>query len=189
MNTILSLLFWLLIIIISSYFLSEGADGLGAKIGRRFMGRTILGIATTTPELAIVFAASAKGFLDIGIGATFGSNVLMITLGLSIMILIATTKLSLRPSKVLNVEGFKIDFYYLLLTAVISVITFMNGYDMIDAIIFTALYFSYIYQSFIESKKERMEFSHEANLSKNKIILYSCFLCKNDYINSFQFAQ
>ncbi|HLI45699.1 MAG TPA: hypothetical protein VKU94_00720, partial [Geobacterales bacterium] len=157
-------------------FLSEGADRLGSKIGRRFMGRTVLGIATTMPEIAIVFAASAKGFLDVGIGATFGSNVLMITLGLALMVLVATTRLSLNPSKVLNVGSFKLDFYYLLLTAVIAVITFMNGYDIFDAIIFAALYFAYVYQSYKESIYERENEEIDENLSLKKVVLYSVYI-------------
>jgi cation:H+ antiporter len=176
MNTLITLLFWLFIIIVSSYFLAEGADRLGFKIGRRFMGRTILGIATTLPEIAIVFVAASKGILDVGIGATFGSNVLMITLGLSLMVLIATTKLSLNPAKELNVSFFKLDFYYLLLTAVVSVITFMNGYDIYDAIIFAGLYIGYVYQSYKESHKERTESINEGILTRKQILLYSLFI-------------
>ncbi len=173
MNTLLATIFWLSLIIVSSYILAEGADRLAIKIGRKFTGRIILGIATTLPEIAIVFAASAKGLFDIGIGATFGSNILMMSLGLAIMVLVATTRLSLRPAKEIDVGSFKLDFFYLLFTAVIAVITFMDGYDMLDFFIFLFLYLFYSYQSYKESNIEREEMEKEAELTRKKILLNS----------------
>jgi len=151
--------------------LAEGADRLGIKIGRRFIGRTVLGIVTTFPEFVIVYFAALKGYYDVGIGAVFGSNILMISLGLSIAVLIATTRLSLRPMKEIETGVFKLDFYFMLLTAVLSVILFIDGYDIMDGIIFAFLYLIYVYFAYRESKVEREEISKYESIGKSKAII------------------
>jgi len=177
MQTLFSLLFWLFILVISSWFLAEGADKLSHKIGRRFIGRIILGIATTLPEFAIVYFASHNKFFDVGIGAVFGSNILMISLGLSVMVLIATTRLSLKPAKYIETKVFSLDFYFLIITALISVILFLDGFDLIDGIIFAFLYFLYTYLAYLESKKEIKEIMLEnIILTKKEIILSTIFI-------------
>jgi cation:H+ antiporter len=165
------LLFWLFIIVISSYMLAEGADRLGVRIGRRFIGRTVLGVITTFPEFVIVYFAALKGFYDVGIGAVFGSNILMISLGLAVAVLIATTRLSLRPTKEINTNVFKLDFYFMLLTAVFSVVLFIDGYDIIDGIIFALFYFAYVYLAFKESKIEREETLKQESISRTTAII------------------
>jgi cation:H+ antiporter len=165
------LLFWLFIIVISSYMLAEGADRLGVRIGRRFIGRTVLAVVTTFPEFVIVYFAVLKGFYDVGIGAVFGSNILMISLGLAVAVLIATTRLSLRPTKEINTNVFKLDFYFMLLTAVFSVILFIDGYDIIDGIIFALFYFAYVYLTFKESKIEREETLKQESISRTTLII------------------
>ena len=75
------MLLWLGELIISSWVLSYGAEHLSMKYGAKFVGRTLLSIATTLPEIAIVIYAAADGFYGIAIGAGLGSNLLMMTLG------------------------------------------------------------------------------------------------------------
>ena len=82
----LTMLLWLGELIISSWVLSYGAEHLSMKYGAKFVGRTLLSIATTLPEIAIVIYAAADGFYGIAIGAGLGSNLLMMTLGLAIML-------------------------------------------------------------------------------------------------------
>ena len=91
------MIIWVLELTASSYFLSYGAENLSKSFGTRFVGRTILSVATTLPEIAIVIYAVAGGFYSTAIGSAIGSNLLMMTLGLSIMLLIATTRLSRQP--------------------------------------------------------------------------------------------
>ena len=69
------------------------------KYGAKFVGRTILSISTTLPEIAIVAYAAVAGNYGIALGAGLGSNLLMMTLGLSVMLIIATTRLSKAPIK------------------------------------------------------------------------------------------
>jgi cation:H+ antiporter len=149
------MLLWLGELIISSWILSYGAEHLSMRYGAKFVGRTLLSIATTLPEIAIVTYAAADGFYGIAIGAGLGSNLLMMTLGLSIMLLIATTRLSKAPLKGIPVGMFKLDKIFLLGTALISAALFVDGYNFIDGFAFSALFLAYIIMAFLEMREER----------------------------------
>src|SRR5919112_852221 len=154
-NNLLTMLLWLGELIISSWVLSYGAEHLSMRYGAKFVGRTLLSIATTLPEIAIVTYAAADGFYGIAIGAGLGSNLLMMTLGLAIMLLIATTRLSRAPMKGIPVGMFKLDKIFLLATAVISAALFVDGYNFLDGFAFSALFIAYIIMAFLEMKEER----------------------------------
>ena len=154
-NNLLTMLLWLGELIISSWVLSYGAEHLSMKYGAKFVGRTLLSIATTLPEIAIVTYAAADGFYGIAIGAGLGSNLLMMTLGLAIMLLIATTRLSRAPLKGIPVGMFKLDKIFLLATALISAALFVDGYNFLDGFAFSALFIAYIIMAFLEMKEER----------------------------------
>ena len=114
------MLLWLGELTIASWILSYGAEHLSMKYGAKFVGRTILSITTTLPEIAIVVYATCRGMYGIAIGAGLGSNLLMMTLGLALMLLIATTRLSKAPLKGVDVSTFKLDKIFLIITAVVS---------------------------------------------------------------------
>jgi cation:H+ antiporter len=154
-NNLLTMLLWLGELIISSWVLSYGAEHLSMRYGAKFVGRTLLSIATTLPEIAIVTYAAADGFYGIAIGAGLGSNLLMMTLGLAIMLLIATTRLSRAPLKGIPVGMFKLDKIFLLATAVISAALFVDGYNFLDGFAFSALFIAYIIMAFLEMKEQR----------------------------------
>jgi cation:H+ antiporter len=148
---------WVLELTGSSYLLSYGAEHLSKTFGTRFVGRTLLSVATTLPEIAIVVYAAAGGFYATAISSAIGSNLLMMTLGLSVMLLIATTRLSKQPLKEIDVKPFKLDKYLLLISAIVSLILFIDGFDFIDGIIFSAMFGAYIYFAYREMRKERIE--------------------------------
>jgi cation:H+ antiporter len=154
-NNFLAMLLWLGELIIASWLLSYGAEHLSIRYGAKFVGRTLLSIATTLPEIAIVIYAAADGFYGIAIGAGLGSNLLMMTLGLAVMLLIATTRLSKAPMKGIPVGMFKLDKIFLLATAVISAVLFINGYDFLDGLAFSAFFIAYIAMAFLEMRSER----------------------------------
>src|SRR5919112_2774507 len=134
------MLLWLGELTMASWVLSYGAEHLSKKYGGKFVGRTLLSIATTLPEIAIVIYAAAGGSYGVAIGAGLGSNLLMMTLGLAIMLLIATTRLSKAPLRGIDVSAFKLDKIFLLVTALISALLFLDGYNYIDGIIFSSLF-------------------------------------------------
>ncbi len=171
------MLLWLGVLIVASWFLSYGAEHLSARYGVKFVGRTLLSVATTIPEIAIVIYAAADGFYGIAIGAGLGSNLLMMTLGLSVMLVIATTRLSKAPLKGIPVGMFKLDKIFLLATALISAVLFIDGYDFLDGFVFFSLFITYIAMAFLEMRKERKKDSRitenenvEKSESKHQII-------------------
>ena len=158
------MLAWLAELIFSSWLLSYGAEHLAERWGARFVGRTLLSVATTLPEIAIVAYAAKDGSYDTAISAALGSNLLMMTLGLAIMLIIATTKLSKAPMKFIDVKQFKLDTVLLIITAIAGAIMFIDGYEIIDGIIFSIMFAVYLYLAFREikhEKAERLENVHE----------------------------
>ena len=124
------------------------------RFGAKFVGRVLLSIATTLPEIAIVIYAAAKGSFGIAIGSGLGSNLLMMTLGLAIMLIIATTRLSKAPLKQIDVRTFKYDMIFLILAAVISFVLFLDGFNYVDGFVFVGLFAAYIILSLYEMKVE-----------------------------------
>ena len=156
-SSFLYLLGWLAELIFASWLLSEGSEHLSERWGGRFVGRTLLSVATTLPEIAIVVAAAKNGSYNIAIGSALGSNLFMMTLGLAVMIIIATTRLSKAPQKFIDVREFKMDKILLAITAVVAAITFVNGYDVTEAILFAGLFVVYLYFAFREMKKDKQD--------------------------------
>jgi cation:H+ antiporter len=154
-NNFIIMLLWLGELTISSWVLSYGAEHLSIRYGAKFVGRTLLSVATTLPEIAIVIYAAADGFYGIAIGAGLGSNLLMMTLGLAIMILIATTRLSRAPLKGISVSMFKLDKIFLLTTAIVSALLFIDGYDYLDGFIFSGMFIAYLIMALLEMRTEK----------------------------------
>ena len=151
------LLGWLGELIFASWLLSDGAEHLAERWGGKFVGRTLLSIATTLPEIAIVVAAAKDGSYGTALGSALGSNLFMMTLGLAVMLIIATTKLSKAPQKFIDVTQFKLDKILLVITAVVGAMLFIDGYDVFDGVIFTGFFGAYLYFAFYEMKKEKKE--------------------------------
>lgn len=166
-NNLFTMLFWLGELTLASWILSYGAEHLSEKFGAKFVGRVLLSIATTLPEIAIVIYAAAQGSFGIAIGSGLGSNLLMMTLGLAIMLIIATTRLSKAPLKLIDVSTFKNDMIFLILAAIISFVLFLDGFNYIDAFIFMGLFAGYIILSLYEMKIENREKISKKNIGEN----------------------
>ncbi len=154
-NNLVMMLLWLAELAFSSWLLSYGAEHLSFRYGAKFVGRTVLSVATTLPEIIIVLYAAASGSYGVAIASGLGSNLLMMTLGLALMLLIATTKLSKIPLKSIDVTAFKLDKIFLLITAVVSAVIFLDGYNYIDGVIFLGMFIAYIVMAFVEMAKEK----------------------------------
>ena len=163
-ENLLLLLGWLGELIFASWLLSDGAEHLAERWGGKFVGRTLLSIATTLPEIAIVVAAAKDGSYGTALGSALGSNLFMMTLGLAVMLIIATTKLSKAPQKFIDVTQFKLDKILLVITAVVGAMLFIDGYDVFDGVIFTGFFGAYLYFAFREMRKEKKEAALESEL-------------------------
>src|SRR5215204_1234701 len=166
-NNLVTMLFWLGELTLSSWILSYGAEHLSEKFGAKFVGRVLLSIATTLPEIAIVIYAAAQGSFGIAIGSGLGSNLLMMTLGLAIMLIIATTRLSKAPLKQIDVSTFKNDMIFLILAAIISFVLFLDGFNYIDGFIFMGLFAGYIILSLYEMRVEKRDKIANKNIDTN----------------------
>jgi cation:H+ antiporter len=173
-NNLFYMLIWLGELTLASWILSYGAEHLSEKYGAKFVGRVLLSIATTLPEIAIVIYAAANGSYGVAIGSGLGSNLLMMTLGLAIMLIIATTKLSKAPLKHIDVSTFKNDMLFLIIAAVISFVLFLDGYNYIDGFIFLGIFGGYIVLSLYEMKIE----------NKKKVINTTNTNANNDSTNN-----
>ncbi|WP_337861935.1 hypothetical protein [Nitrososphaera sp.] len=162
-NNLLMMLLWLAELTGASYVLSYGAEHLSMKYGAKFVGRTLLSVATTLPEIAIVVYAAAGGFYGTAIGAGLGSNLLMMTLGLAVMLLVATTRLSKAPLKGIDVSTFKLDKIFLLATAIVSAALFLDGYNYIDGFIFAGMFGAYLVMALVEMRNENKKAKAAAN--------------------------
>ncbi len=151
---VVSIFLWLSELVFSSFLLSEGSERLAGFMGRRFLGRTVLSIVTTAPEIAIVAYAAQKSLYGVSLGSAVGSNILMISLGLAVMILVATTRLSRKPALSINVSGFKMDLFFLISSAILGVLLFMDGYSFVDGVTLLFVYAAYIYFSYKERTSE-----------------------------------
>lgn len=180
---------------VSSFFLSNGAESLSHFLGGKFVGRTLLSIATTIPEIIIVFYASTMLLYDFALGSALGSNILMMSLGLSVMILIATTRLSKKPVNEINVGGFKTDMIFLILTAIAGIAMFIDGYCIIDGFIFFGFFLVYVAFAFYETRKSRkieIEKRPFTLIAGGKAILFfiigtiGTFLCAEPFIHSIE---
>ncbi len=178
------MLFWLGELSFFSWILSYGAEHLSIRFGAKFVGRTLLSIATTLPEIAIVINASSIGLYNVAIGSGLGSNILMMTLGLAIMLIISTTSLSKFPLKKLDISAFNTDKIFLLVSAILSAILLIDGYNYIDGIIFFGIFVGYILVAFVELRKENN--SSQINIAKrvqnNDILDFSS---SNNFVASF----
>ncbi len=168
-NNALLLIGWLGELIFSSWLLSDGAEHLSERWGGRFVGRTLLSIATTLPEIAIVVAAANHGSYDVAIGSALGSNLFMMTLGLAVMLIIATTRLSKAPQKFIDVKEFTLDKILLIVTAVVGALLFIDGFDVIDGVIFSGLFGVYLFLAFKEMKKEKQSMPLETELHQEHV--------------------
>ncbi|HEX2407327.1 MAG TPA: hypothetical protein VHJ38_08985 [Nitrososphaeraceae archaeon] len=166
-NNLFTMLFWLGELTLASWILSYGAEHLSEKFGAKFVGRVLLSIATTLPEIAIVIYAAAQGSFGIAIGSGLGSNLLMMTLGLAIMLIIATTRLSKAPLKQIDVSTFKNDMIFLILAAIISFVLFLDGFNYIDGFIFMGLFAGYIVLSLYEMRVENKYKVSNENIGKD----------------------
>jgi cation:H+ antiporter len=178
------MLFWLGELSFFSWILSYGAEHLSIRYGAKFVGRTLLSIATTLPEIAIVINASSIGLYNVAIGSGLGSNILMMTLGLALMLIISTTRLSKSPSKKLDISTFNTDKIFLLVSAILSAILLIDGYNYLDGIIFFGIFTAYILVAFLELKKENN--NNQNNITTdNRSNVKQDFLSANNFTDSF----
>jgi len=71
------------------------------------------------------------------------------------MLIIATTRISKSPLRGINVSTFKLDKIFLLVTAIVSALLFIDGYNFLDGLIFTGFFIAYLFVALFEMRSER----------------------------------
>ena len=107
LTDILILLAGLALVVFGADYLVDGASGIARKAGLSefFIGLTIVGIGTSTPEMVVSFFGAFQGKSDVAIGNVIGSNIftILVILGLTAVILpVGITKENLRRDIPLN---------------------------------------------------------------------------------------
>jgi cation:H+ antiporter len=137
----------LLILTGAAALLSYGAETLAARYGANFTGSIVLALITTLPEYMFVIWASIKGHYEMAVGSAVGACSLLITLGYGSVILFATTRISRKPVKVVELSKHtQVDALYLLGTALIAfgLAYEGRGLDLKDALILIAVFLAYV---------------------------------------------
>jgi cation:H+ antiporter len=137
----------LAILTASAALLSYGAEELAERYGANFTGSIVLAVITTMPEYMFVIWACLKGRHDMAVGSAVGACTLLITLGYGSVILLATTRMSRRPVKVVELsKATQVDALYLLVTALVAFVLAWegNGFDGKDAAILIFLFLAYV---------------------------------------------
>ncbi|MDF1497851.1 MAG: calcium/sodium antiporter [Patescibacteria group bacterium] len=165
----MTLLFWILLFILSLTVLIKSADyftessekiGIELKIPSFIVGIAIVSIGTSLPELATSLIAVSKGETEIVVANAIGSNIANILLIIGISSIIAK-KISIKRSLI------NLDLPLLAIATTIAIfilidqkVTFLEGALLI---LTYSVYTFYI----ISSKQERKILNH-ANIEKNK---------------------
>jgi len=137
----------LLAISLAAWGLSWGAEKLAECYGANFVGSILLALVTTLPEYMFVFFACLKDKYHVAIGSAIGACSMLMSLGLGLVILFSTSKLSKR--RVAQVEltpATEVDAIYLMLTAGVAFALAWhgNGLTVLDGFILTALFAAYV---------------------------------------------
>ena len=86
-SPVTSMIFWLGGLVVASFLLSNGAESLSHFLGGKFVGRTLLSIATTLPEIIIVFYAARMALYEVSLGSALGSNILLMSLAKALVVM------------------------------------------------------------------------------------------------------
>ncbi len=146
---VIEFLVLLLIIAGAAILLSLGAEILAERYGANFTGSIVLGLITTMPEYMFVIWAVIKGQYHMAVGSAVGACVILVTLGYGLVLIVATTRLSRKPVRVVELSRTTaIDAWYLGGTAIVALLLAWegNGLDIKDGIILMLLFGGYMYQ-------------------------------------------
>lgn len=153
----------LLIIVFAAYLLSRGAEVLADKWGCNIVGSLVLALFTTLPEYAFVFWASMKDQYQMAVGSAIGSCTILITLGYGMVIWLATSRLSKKPTKeIVLSKNTRIDAIYLMLTGVVAFIFVLRGDSLTlgEGLILSLIFAGYVFQVIRKGKSNCPPESH-----------------------------
>src|SRR5919202_3164733 len=87
------------------------------------------------------------------------------------MVIMASTRLSKAPLISLDVSSFRLDKLFLLITAIVSAVLFVDGYNYFDGFIFVGMFVAYFIMALREMKvdKDKELLSSISNNNDNEL--------------------
>lgn len=167
----------LLIVVGAAILLSYGSEIFTEKYGANFTGSIILALITSLPEYMFVIWACVKLKYSMAVGSAVGAATLLTTLGFGSVILFATTRISKKPVKVIELtKETRTDAIYLFVTATVAFILAWigKGFGIFNGIILILLFCGYVYHM----ARHAIKFSKgdRVSIPKNKFIKGIIFL-------------
>ena len=150
----------LVLILAGAVFLVDGASAIARRlrISEFVIGLVIVGIGTSTPEMAVSFLSAVRGNADIAVGNIVGSNIFntMFILGLTALVSpLAITQSNLRRDIPMNI----IATMMLIFMGINSTIFGLGGNILcrIDGAVFLAVFAFYMYLLLKNGRQEVTE--------------------------------
>ena len=150
----------LVLILAGAVFLVDGASAIARRlrISEFVIGLVIVGIGTSTPEMAVSFLSAVRGNADMAVGNIVGSNIFntMFILGLTALVSpLAITQSNLRRDIPMNI----IATMMLILMGINSTIFGLGGNILcrIDGAVFLAVFALYMYLLLKNGRQEVTE--------------------------------
>jgi cation:H+ antiporter len=170
----LDLIFWIIIFILSLFFLVKSSDyfissseniGYYLKFPPIVIGIIILSIGTSLPELISSIFAILKDSSEIVIGTIIGSNISNIFLILGITTLVA-------KKIVVNKKIFRTEFPFFISTAFLLVLIILNGVVTIyESMVLLIIFITYIFYTIKEVKiNDHIEIKKSKKINKDLFI-------------------
>ena len=147
----------------------DGAAGIASKFGipQLVVGLTIVAMGTSAPEAAVSITAALKGNAGIAVGNVVGSNILNILIILGLTGLITSVAVQ-KSTLFIEIP------YMLVVTGVLSVMGVMgNSINLIEGIIFWALFIVYLGYLFVLAKKGKSEDDKKEERPLWKLLLFA----------------
>jgi cation:H+ antiporter len=143
----------LLILTLGAEALVRGATGIARRFGVSsfFIGLTIVGFGTSTPELATGITSALKGYADINVGNVVGSNIFNIALILGLTALIA-------PIPV-NTSVVRSEVWLVIITAFVPFAAVLTGGEItrIEGLLMTAGLVAFVVRGYRSARAENRE--------------------------------
>lgn len=157
----LTLLFWIVVFVVSIYILIKSADyftdsakEIGIMLGMSpfIVGVTIVAFGTSIPELATCTISVIKGVSEIVVSNAFGSNIANILLVVGFATVLGKNKLKIKH------KISKIDLTYLGGSSLLAAFFVLNkNINIIEASILVLAYVSYIIYAINSRHKNKKE--------------------------------
>jgi cation:H+ antiporter len=160
------------LIAIAGWFLSKTADVLAKKLSEAFVGSIVLGLITTAPEYYFVILTLLMGEYEVSVGSTIGANIVMITLGYGLVVLIATREMVARRIGRLGMDdppirfwgremnSFRFTLSMMLLTSIFTLMAIAVGWHPwigVGKLLLFALYVKLLGGVAVEAPKRKLE--------------------------------